>query len=352
MGVCLPLTALSAIAIWVGVLRRLVRATSPERQQLAWFVCAAGPLLAILCLGAPAPVVAVSLCLVPVVVTVGVLRYRLPGITALMRRGLVFGSLTALVIAIHPVAANTIGAVPGPSWLPGVLAAAVVAIGLAPARERLRRTVDRWILGSSHDPLRALSGLGDRSADADGADDADEHGLLPAALDAVMRTLHAPAIRVTASDGTVLAALGPVGSPGCPVELRLAGRTLGTMTVADRTPGEPYDRDDMRLLGALAQQVAVVVRAHELTAIVAAQRDHLVDATRTERDRIREDLRNGLGPSLADMGLGLQAALDGLARGDTEAVGPLLTRTLDEVTAAVGEIRRIIDSLRVCSRHA
>ncbi|MFD3312074.1 hypothetical protein [Streptomyces sp. NPDC058694] len=350
MGVCLPLTALSAIAIWVGVLRRLVRATSPERQQLAWFVCAAGPLLAILCLGAPAPVVAVSFCLVPAVVAVGVLRYRLPGITALMRRGLVYGSLTALVIAVHLVAANTIGAVPGPSWLPAVLAAAVVAVGLAPARERLRRTVERWILGSSHDPLRAVSGLGDRSADAD---EADEHGLLlPTALDAVMRTLHAPAIHVTAADGTVHAALGPVGSPGRPVGLRLAGRTLGTMTVSDRTPGEPYDRDDMRLLRALAQQVAVVVRAHELTGIVAAQRDHLADATRTERDRIREDLRNELGPSLAGMGLGLQAALDGLARGDTEAVGPLLTRTLDEVTAAVGEIRRIIDSLRVCSRRA
>ncbi|MEU9955238.1 hypothetical protein [Streptomyces sp. NPDC050982] len=46
------------------------------------------------------------------------------------------------------------------------------------------------------------------------------------------------------------------------------------------------------------------------------------------------------------MGLGLQVALGGLARGDTEAVGLLLTRTLDEVTAVMGEIRRIIGSLQ------
>ncbi|GHH50625.1 HAMP domain-containing protein [Streptomyces umbrinus] len=265
MGVCLPLTALAALAIWVGALRRLMRAASPERRQLAWFICAAGPLSADTCVDAPLPVVAVCFCPVPVVVAVGVLRYRLLAITDLLSRRLVYGPLTALVIAVHLVAGSTIGAVTGPSSLPGVVAAAVVAAGLAPARERLRRTVDRWFLGSGDDPLRALTGRGDRSADAD------EHDLL---------------------------------------------RTLGTMTVADQISGEPQDRDDTRLLRAIAQQIAGVVRAHELTATVAAQRNHVVDATRTECDRIRQDLRNELGPSV------------------------------DEVTAAVGEIRRMIDSLQ------
>ena len=111
-------------------------------------------------------------------------------------------------------------------------------------------------------------------------------------------------------------------------------------------PGEPYTEGDRRLLAALAPQVAAVVRALELAEALEAERDRVVAATRQERDRLRRDLHNGLGPSLSGVGLGLQALQDAQAAGDAAAAEQLLARIREEVATAVGEVRRILEDLR------
>ena len=94
------------------------------------------------------------------------------------------------------------------------------------------------------------------------------------------------------------------------VPLRVGGRELGRLQVAARSPGEPYTDGDRRLLAALAPQVAVVVRALELAEALEAERDQVVAVTRQERQRLRRDLHDGLGPSLSGVSLGLQALQD------------------------------------------
>lgn len=338
-GTCLVVIGLCSLVLIGHTLARLVRSRPPERQQLAWMMCVLGLLLT--CQFFAGPVVSACLIgLVPVAVAVGILRYRMLGIEAVMRRGLVYGALTVVVVAVYLLATAGLGAVWSRGPLPGVLAAGVVAIGLTPARERLQRAVDWWIYGARRDPLRALAGLGDRVADAD------DHDLLPVALEAVRQALRCPGVSVTGAEGDVFAAVGEAATPGPTVQLRVAGRTLGSMTVAERTPGEGFGSDDRRLLTALAHQVAVVVRARQLTDDVASERDRVVEATRSERDRLRRELHDGLGPSLAGIGLGLQAAADGLSGGETGYAARLVDRTRAEVAGAVAEIRRIIDGLR------
>jgi signal transduction histidine kinase len=118
------------------------------------------------------------------------------------------------------------------------------------------------------------------------------------------------------------------------------------LRIAPRTPGEPYGDGDRRLLAALASQVAVVVRALELAEALEAERDRVVAATRQERDRLRRDLHDGLGPQLSGVGLGLQALQDAQAVGDATAAEQLLGRIREEVATAVGEVRRILEDLR------
>lgn len=116
--------------------------------------------------------------------------------------------------------------------------------------------------------------------------------------------------------------------------------------MAARRPGEQYTSAESRLLAALALQVAVVVRAVGLTEALEAERDRVVAATATERDRLRGDLHDGLGPSLSGVALGLQALSDTVGAGDRAASGALLERIRDEVGIAVTEVRSIIDGLR------
>jgi signal transduction histidine kinase len=153
---------------------------------------------------------------------------------------------------------------------------------------------------------------------------------------------------VLAADGSVLATHGAssAGSKAELLPLRVGGRELGVLQIAPRGVGEPYSDGDRRLLAALAPQVAVVVRALELAEALEAERDRVVAATRLERQRLRRDLHDGLGPSLSGVGLGLQALHDARAADDQAAADQLLARIREEVATAVGEVRRILDDLR------
>jgi signal transduction histidine kinase len=337
-----PLLIAGTLVIWAGSVVRLVRARSPERQQLAWLLVVIIP-SAVLSFFSPSPLVSTALgLLIPVAIAVGVLRYGLLGIEVVVRRGLVYGALTAAVIGVYLLVTTVAGARLDRGPLPGVVAAALVAVGLTPLRDRLQAGVDRLVYGDRRDPMRAVTRLGDRMATAG------EPDLLPTVLATVTDAVRAPGAAVVAPDGSVLAIHGAEPASGN-VELlglRVGGRDLGMLRIAPRTPGEPYSEGDRRLLAALASQVAVVVRALELAEALEAERDRVVAATRQERDRLRRDLHDGLGPSLSGVGLGLQALQDVQTVGDAAGAEQLLGRIREEVATAVGEVRRILEDLR------
>jgi signal transduction histidine kinase len=331
-----------AVVIWIGSVVRLLWARSPERQQLAWLLFVVVPLIVVAFGAAPMPVFLALGFGVPVAVAVGVLRYHLLGIEVVLRRGLVYGALTAAVVGVYLVVTMVAGARLYRGPLPGVVAAALVAVGMTPLRDRLQAAVDRLVYGDRRDPMRAVTRLGDRVAAAGETD------LLPAVLATVTDAVRAPGAAVLAPDGSLLAAHGatPASSNAELLPLRVGGRELGVLQIAPRGVGEPYTDGDRRLLAALAPQVAVVVRALELAEALEAERDRVVTVTQQERDRLRRDLHDGLGPSLSGVGLGLQALHDARTAGREAAADELLARIRDEVTTAVGEVRRILDDLR------
>jgi signal transduction histidine kinase len=102
---------------------------------------------------------------------------------------------------------------------------------------------------------------------------------------------------------------------------------------------------DARLLEALAPHLAVVVRSRRLTEDLARERERVVAATLAERERLRQDLHDGLGPSLSGIALGLEAADQALLR-DPGTARDLMARTRAEAESAVREIRRVLDDLR------
>ncbi len=334
-GVLLLLSG--TLVVWAGSVVRLVRARSPERAQLAWLLCVVVP-FAVAQFLSPSQVASFVLgFLIPVAVAVGVIRHRLLGIEVVLRRGLVYGALTGTVAAVYLLVTATVGDSLGRGPLPGVVAAALVAVGLTPARDRLQSAVDRLVHGDRGDPVRAMTRLGDRVADA-GEDELLSAVLatVAGALRAPAATLHSPGGAETARHGATLA-----GPYDCVLPLRVGGRDMGTLRVPPRT-GEygPYRGSDRRLLASLAPQVAVVVRSLELAGELAVERDRVVAATRTERDRLRRDLHDGLGPSLAGISLGLQALRE------TRPGDPLVDRLTAETGTAVHEVRRILDDLR------
>jgi signal transduction histidine kinase len=84
----------------------------------------------------------------------------------------------------------------------------------------------------------------------------------------------------------------------------------------------------------------------QLAEALDLERTRVLTAVVAERKRLRRDLHDGLGPALAGIGLGLQAAQDELAAGNNSATEELLARLGAEVRMSVGEVRRIVDDLR------
>jgi two-component system NarL family sensor kinase len=127
--------------------------------------------------------------------------------------------------------------------------------------------------------------------------------------------------------------------------LRYQNELVGRLIVGERTPGEGFGPRDRRVLEGLAGQVGVAAQAALLTLDLQRSRERLVTAREEERRRIRQDLHDGLGPSLAASALQLQAA-SRLAAKQSDAVPEILSNLAGQVQESITEVRRIVEDLR------
>src|SRR4029453_3473003 len=79
-----------------------------------------------------------------------------------------------------------------------LLATAVIAVGFAPARDRLQRWVDRRLYGERHDPVRGGARIGERLRDAPGS--APGGDVLVGVLQGVCETLRLPSASLRIAD--------------------------------------------------------------------------------------------------------------------------------------------------------
>jgi signal transduction histidine kinase len=326
-----------AVALVPSSLVRTLRSRPPERQQLLLLMAASAVALAGIATQPSAAFLAICLSLPAAAASVGVLRYHVDGIIPVLRGGLLFLILTALVCATMVGLNSALGPVVPDGTMRLAAASAVVALLVLPLAGWLRRQVDRLLLGQPVDPLIAL----DPGARAERGDRA--HDPLQSLLVGLVEGIGVRYAAVLDEAGRTLASSGDPGGQENPMErvtLRSGRDDVGYLAFSSLK-----DLGGRRLVAALAVHVAAVMRAQQLTADVQAERARVVEAAMTERERVRQDLHDGLGPSLSGISLSLQAADSALDR-DPVAARNLLRRAADEADLAGAEVRRVIDRLR------
>ncbi len=138
---------------------------------------------------------------------------------------------------------------------------------------------------------------------------------------------------------------------GTPVDdaLRLPlvyqGETIGQFILGARAPGEAFSPADRRLLEDLVRQAGVAAHAVRLTADLQRSRERLVTTREEERRRLRRDLHDGLGPTLASLAQRIDTAR-GLVPRDPDAATALLGDLKTQIKATIAEIRRVAYALR------
>jgi len=343
-----PLTALTSRALLLRsrttedpALRKGIRLAArwSFAIPLAYLACA----VAGLSTGATAPITAAENCAalaIGLASWVGIVRYGLFDTRTVVNRALVYGALTAALVGMYLTVSVVLG-VYFDGVAPGVVATGAAALAVLPLRDVLQRRVNRMLYGLRDQPGAVFTQLGDRLEAAAALDD-----ILPAAARTVADALRSPYVAIEVG-GEVLAAAGrPTGGAEEIVALPFAGETIGRLLLETRGPGDRFGRADQTLLAGLARQIAVAARTVTLTTALQHSREHLVSAREEERRRLRRDLHDGLGPTLAGIALGIDTARRALPNGAGPATDEMLTGLRRETERAVAEIRRIAYDLR------
>ena len=321
---------------------RLKEATGETRLQLLWLVWGALAVpLGLLAVWAnhfvlgdrdwltDALLIAVSVSL-PTTVAIAILQHRLFDIRVVLSRTLTYGALVSGVLALYALlllAAERLG---GNGTAGGLLAVVVVAVGVHPAYSWLQQRIERWVYGYRSQPHQALRLLADR------ADAAEPEALVASITQAVAEALRVDSVWVDvgAADGDDDRV---VRTP-----LVHRGERLGDLAV-EVPAGRPLSPADMSLLRDLARNAAVLVRSERQSDQLRESRSRIVAGREEERRRLRRDLHDGVGPSLAAIVLKLNAAQSRADGGERNA---LLAEAREEVKAAIAEVRRLVDDLR------
>ena len=342
----------AGVAVAASLTLRWRQADRTGRQQLKWFLAvlpiAAGAIIAQQV--DPGGLVnvwfgAIGGVLLPTAIGIAVLRYKLYEIDVLLNRALVYGLLTGGVAAVYLgiVALGRAYFGMHPSLHVEVVATVLAVAVLFPLQGRVQRQIDRLFYGDRGAPYEALARLGRRVEEA-----ADTESALNTMVRTIADSLRLPyaALELRLGDEwRPTAAYGEAPVEVVAFPLIFQRETVGRLVVGTRGHGDRLGPDDERLLADLARQAGPATHAVALRQALDASRAGLVTAREEERRRLRRDLHDGLGPTLAGLTLGLDTARRRLSA-DQTALLELLDKLKAETQRAVADVRRIVYGLR------
>lgn len=276
----------------------------------------------------------------PAAILVVVLGQRLWGIDLVVSRALVWGLLSATVVAAYvAIVTVTTRLLSIQDDVLQVVAAAIVAAGFQPAKVWIQRRVDALVHGESREPMHLVRRVGG------GFDRADPGDVLDDVATSIRTSLRLRSVNIVADDGRCVASSSVEADRSAPTSdehrrsmpLVLYQRDIGHLEVEPRT-GERLDGRTLELLSSLLPLVAATVQLTETTTALADSRRRLAVARDADRRRLRRELHDGLGPALAGTALALRAG-GNLMSSDPEQVTVLVGRSADELDRLVEQVR-------------
>jgi hypothetical protein len=358
------------LASVVSMVVRLRRSEGEQRQQVRLIALAATLVaLGLVCLfvvqsfnggvqtwAASVPLF-LSYLLLPILLAVAVLRYRLYDIDVIINRTVVLAVGTAFAAIGYTTLVVTVGSLVGAQtsgfWL-SLLATVLVALAFQPLRRQVVHFANRLAYGTRAQPYEALSDFSSRLAETPS-----QETLLPAVADAAGRAVSAR---------RTVASLEVPGSPRMSadwgrgdiegtdrheVEVRTGGTRLGAIAVWI-PKGRRLRPSDTRLLAALSDQAAVAFRnvamesqlaghvaeLDHTTRELSASRSRIIEADDAARRTLEEAISREVLPHLLAMPEQLVNARQAVALGSPANGVDLLVAATNEALESLRELTR------------
>jgi signal transduction histidine kinase len=281
-----------------------------------------------------------------VAVAVAVTRHGLYSIDRVLNRTLVYVVLTALIVGTYALVTLLAGLVVGGSATTAAIATLAAALAFFPLRDRIQLLVDRRFARARFDAVRLLRDFLDQVRD--GHAEPEDVG---AAVALALQDPSAEIVFRLPETGAYANRLGHVLDqlPADGRERAVIGRDDRELGVLLHAPALAERPDLVRgVVDAAAVPVELARLRVELRlqlAEVESSRARIAQAGYAERRRIERDLHDGAQQRLVTLGIVLRRIQRSLPRGAL-AIDPALDAAVDEVTAAIADLRTIAAGVR------
>ena len=283
----------------------------------------------------PEAVGALAVLALPTSIAIAVVRFQLYDLRTFVNRSVLValtgGALSAVYLGVLTLLAAVVGD-STPLTVPGILAAGAVVVVSAPVAAALTRTTRGWF-GRGSPP----AAMATRFAEQLPADD-DPLATARALAETMRAELRLGSIELIV-EGLGSTRIGEPSGPLTRVELRYGRRHVGEVLVTARQ-GEALGDTDVRMLREIAGYVSIAAKAIRIGEDLRRAQHDLERAQSEERRRVRRDLHDDVGPTLASARLKLAAHRRHLPEGTT------VDDIIDQLADAIRGIRRVVDGLQ------
>lgn len=337
--VALPVLALLGVA---SLLLRYRRGTPEMRRRLLLVTVVAAAVGVLVLLPVGDSVVLLGIAALPVAVCVATLRVGLYAVDRVVARALALALLVLVVAASYLLVLTMTGSLvaeAGRGTFAAVVATAVAALALQPAKRRLDRAAHRLVHGRRPSLPEVLAAV----ADAAAAPVDQLTGRLAQVVFNGLPDAVAVRVEVLLPEGGAVSATFPQ-EPGVHGDHLHAPVVCGDVLVGEvqAVVRDEASEADRRVLAEVATVCGPALRNVGLHAQLAAHARRLVTAHDEERLRIEADIHDGVQQHLI-----AAASRLGLARQDTAAGhAALLDQGALHLTAAMRELRMLVQGMR------
>ena len=273
----------------------------------------------------------------PLALGAAVLRYQLFDIQVILKRSLVYGLLSAVTVLAY---VGIVAALRPLFGAPVPLAAvAVIAVTVVPTATYLRRLVGRWLYGERDDPYEVLRRLSTVLESAGSPETVLEH-----VVHSLARSLRL-AYAAVEIGGIPPVSIGTASGALQHIPLVYRGEDHGRLVLDPGPLREPLGADDERLIDGLARQVGIIAHHLQLSARLQHSLERSVTTLEEERRRIRRDIHDGLGPTLASVTMRLRLARQFLHQ-DPATTDTIFEGLVETHEHALRDLRRLVEGLR------
>jgi signal transduction histidine kinase len=287
---------------------------------------------------------AAAIMMLPLAIGVAVTRHGLYDLDTAVRRALVAASLAVCLAGLYISVLAVLRALAGSSSpASAAVAAGVTGVLLQPLAKRLSAGVDRLYYGDRANPYAVLTLLG-QDLTAVGLDVSSVPEVVGHRVVTSLRLGGAEIELYVDDERRAVATVGGSVPENAPAfDLRHRGEVVGRLRVAPRPGERELDPRDAEILERVVDQAAPALAALQLHQQLQRSRESLVTTREIERRRLRRELHDGLGATLAGMRLQVESARRLVGEPTAQR---LLDSTGNGIIQAVAEVRHICAGLR------